>query len=321
MIVVAPESTTLPSRTSFLSCTGERLWVERVANLQPHVRAWVDEVRARSGTQTTGLASVRDGQCALIEADHTVVVFSASDPEVAVWTDGSPSERYIDHMLRNHVVPRRLSLRGERILHATAVALDGVAVAFVGASMAGKSTLAAAFAAGGAQVLADDTLRLQLEGDRTVVLPTSSTSRLREDSAAALLMATAGAPHRSNSTSDAPFVDRRPVPLGLICLVERGTPGLGLAPVGPSNALVALARSAFLPEALEIDPTTALDLFLPVLEQTRVATLSYPDGFAILPGVVELIVRSMNAQPADSPSTCLKGGIHANTQDLREADC
>jgi hypothetical protein len=51
-----------------------------------------------------------------------------------------------------------LSLRGETVLHASAVAIDGTALAFVGQSGRGKSTLAALLCVDGADLVTDDVL-------------------------------------------------------------------------------------------------------------------------------------------------------------------
>lgn len=55
-----------------------------------------------------------------------------------------------------------LDLRGDTALHASAVEIDGAAVAFVGPSGAGKSTLAALTSAAGAGLITDDLLRVEL---------------------------------------------------------------------------------------------------------------------------------------------------------------
>ncbi|MFM8469212.1 MAG: hypothetical protein ACKODH_04475 [Limisphaerales bacterium] len=54
-----------------------------------------------------------------------------------------------------------LNLRGESVLHASAVARDGRALAFIGASGMGKSTLATLLCADGAALITDDALRLE----------------------------------------------------------------------------------------------------------------------------------------------------------------
>ncbi len=56
-----------------------------------------------------------------------------------------------------------LNLRGESILHASAVAVGDEALAFIGASGMGKSTLATLLCSAGATLITDDVLRLQSE--------------------------------------------------------------------------------------------------------------------------------------------------------------
>lgn len=58
-----------------------------------------------------------------------------------------------------------LTLRGEPVLHASAVAMGDVAIAFMGASGMGKSTLATVLCAQGARLITDDVLRLVRTGD------------------------------------------------------------------------------------------------------------------------------------------------------------
>jgi hypothetical protein len=177
------------------------------------------------------------------------------------------------------------------VLHATAVAFDGVAVAFVGRSGAGKSTLAAAGVAAGGRLLADDTLLLASDGRSVTVRQTAARGRLRTDVAAHL-----------HQPPDLPHHDPAPVRLGLICLLERGAGHLTLAPCPPSAALVALAQSAFVPEAHEVDRASVLDRFLPVVEATPVAWLRYPDGLHQLPEAVELVRPSAHRHTTGATS-------------------
>lgn len=57
-----------------------------------------------------------------------------------------------------------LALAGEEVLHASAVEVEGRALAFVGDSGSGKSTLAALLCACGTSLVSDDVLRLQQQG-------------------------------------------------------------------------------------------------------------------------------------------------------------
>lgn len=82
-----------------------------------------------------------------------------------------------------------LSLRGHTVLHASAVAVDDRAVAFVAASGTGKSTLAALLCANGADLVTDDVLVVSANGHVTCV---GAASELRLRSAAAELARGAG---------------------------------------------------------------------------------------------------------------------------------
>ncbi|PXY32792.1 hypothetical protein BAY60_07210 [Prauserella muralis] len=73
----------------------------------------------------------------------------------------------------------RLMLRHHLVLHASAVQRDGRALAFVGASGMGKSTLAAALCGHGCGLVADDVLRVDRAGGELRVYPGSTESRLR----------------------------------------------------------------------------------------------------------------------------------------------
>lgn len=75
-----------------------------------------------------------------------------------------------------------LTLHGRLVLHASAVRRGGHALAFVGASGMGKSTLAAALCGTGCDLVADDVLRVDLDDAGAArVHPGSTESRLRHN--------------------------------------------------------------------------------------------------------------------------------------------
>ena len=80
-----------------------------------------------------------------------------------------------------------LRLRGVTCLHASAVAVDGQAIALVGAPGAGKSTTAAAFAHRGFSVIADDVVALVEDTEEFLVPPGYPRVNLWPDSVQALL--------------------------------------------------------------------------------------------------------------------------------------
>jgi hypothetical protein len=73
--------------------------------------------------------------------------------------------------LMGPVIAFVLRLRGVTCLHASAVAVDGQAIALLGLAGAGKSTTAAAFALSGFSVLSDDVGVLDDQRDRFLVQP------------------------------------------------------------------------------------------------------------------------------------------------------
>jgi hypothetical protein len=79
-----------------------------------------------------------------------------------------------------------LHQRGDLALHASCVAIGGKAIAITGPSGRGKSTLAAALAAGGATLLTDDICRLLFEDQGVWAVPGSSRLRLWPDAARSL---------------------------------------------------------------------------------------------------------------------------------------
>jgi len=72
-----------------------------------------------------------------------------------------------------------LYLRGALVLHASAVEVDGRAIAFTGHSGMGKSTLAGLVAATGARVISDDVVAVRFEDAGALVAPGATELRLR----------------------------------------------------------------------------------------------------------------------------------------------
>jgi hypothetical protein len=94
----------------------------------------------------------------------------------------------IAHLWENQIQPLALAHQGHFIFHGSAVALDGEsAIAFLGPSGRGKSTLAAAFALRGCPYLTDDVLQVHQDGEACHVIPRPPSLRLWEDARNELL--------------------------------------------------------------------------------------------------------------------------------------
>ncbi len=95
--------------------------------------------------------------------------------------------------------------RGHMVLHGSAVAIDGGAVAFVAPSGGGKSTMATLLCADGAALVTDDVLRVDLDGPDAPV-PTvragATGLRLRKGADTLVELFGSGAPGRHVSADD-----------------------------------------------------------------------------------------------------------------------
>ncbi|MBS1790772.1 MAG: serine/threonine protein kinase [Acidobacteria bacterium] len=122
----------------------------------------------------------------LLYADNTEFILDRRGTQIWVtWPQSQTLEDAATYLL-GPVLGLVLRLRGVTCLHASAVVLGERAIALVGASGAGKSTTAAAFAGAGYQVLADDIVALDEVADRFWVRPAYPRVRLWPSSVEAL---------------------------------------------------------------------------------------------------------------------------------------
>lgn len=129
----------------------------------------------------------RQGDAVLVRFPGLVDFAVPGDASHAVcWPAPGVGEATRDHLYINQVLPLLHARRGRLAFHASAVSLDVGAVAFVGESGRGKSTMAASFAAAGHPFLTDDGLILRESGGRYQVEPTHPSLRLWDDSRDAL---------------------------------------------------------------------------------------------------------------------------------------
>lgn len=141
--------------------------------------------------------------------------------------------------------------RGWLALHASAVVVDGAAVAFMGHSGWGKSTLAAALYGRGYQFIADDLIVLQVDDQgRPFVQPGFPQMKLHPESAATALgddgdqlpRLIDGYPKRARRTDDG-FV-HQPMPLKHVYVLGAG-PMLEIEVLDPQQALVHLITHSY----------------------------------------------------------------------------
>lgn len=162
-------------------------------------------------------------------------------------TDPDADERLTGVLLAGLVVALVLDLDGHPVLHASAVQVDGAAIAFAGPPGAGKSTLATLMCAAGAHLVCDDVLRVELSGGEPICVAGAPQLRLRPQAVWAI-QGFAGPP-ALGATVDGrlalapPATPDARIPLGAIVL-PRVTPTaerVGLRTLTGAEAVRALA--------------------------------------------------------------------------------
>lgn len=208
----------------------------------------------------------------------------------------------VRHLLVDQVLPLALSHRGRLVLHGSAVVIDGRAVAFVGPGGAGKSTLTASLAAGGAAVLADDALVTGADGAAATIHASYPALRLWPDAAAGV---GGGA-----APPVAGYTEKRRLGRGEgLAFVADAAPIARLYVVGPRAArrprIDALSKReavmALLTHSYVLDTSAAerlgeqLNAACRLVDAVPVRALTYPRRFDRLPEVRDAILRDLRA--------------------------
>jgi hypothetical protein len=89
----------------------------------------------------------------------------------------------VRHLILDQVMPLLLSRRGRLVLHGSAISTPQGAIAFIGQSGWGKSTLATSFSQNGMTVLTDDCLVIEENAECLTVIPTYPGVRLWPETA------------------------------------------------------------------------------------------------------------------------------------------
>ena len=246
--------------------------------------------------EVPGLTRIlRGGDCSVDYGPFARFTITADGSYVHVTPGAGVGTSMLRHIVIDHVIPRRFALIGRVALHATAIDVGNGAVAFMGVSGRGKSTLSAALVAAGGNWVADDFLLLDTTGAEISVVPTIVATRLCEDSASAL-----GLLHRDAEVIFTGAAKRRwtvigadgPVPLRALVVLDRRTDADGpvtCSRLGPGESLAEIAPQWFLAETGAVSPATMLRTLGSVLQEVPVIRLSYPTSLDRLNNVVSAV--------------------------------
>ena len=213
---------------------------ELTANGEPIVRLW--EVASPTSLYR------------LVYGDGTTFVINRAGSKVwAAWTGETTFDNTLIYLL-GPVLGFVLRLRGITCLHASAVAIDGVAVALAGVAGAGKSTLAAQFASMGYPILSDDIVTLQ-ESDFGFCVPPSPARLRLWPSSVEHFYGNADALPRLTSSWEKRYLDLRDsgcqlqptaLPLAAVYLLnDPQSPAADIEEVSPSEAMMQLLANVY----------------------------------------------------------------------------
>lgn len=238
---------------------------------------------------------------------------------VCCWPVPGTSQATLQHLYLNQVLPLALSRQDKLIFHASAIESDAGALAFMGNSGRGKSTLAASFASRGFRFLTDDGLLLAETSAGFMVQPSHPSIRLWADSRAATIGSDAPlappvqytAKERLLSGGDLRHCDE-PRPLRRVYFLGDGSASkLTIRAMSTDETLTALLRYSFLLDmetremlARHFDQLSRL-MALPIYH-----SLDFPRRFEDLADVRDAVLAHANSSPSGlstEPSDPTKG--------------
>ena len=222
---------------------------------------------------------------------------------VTAWPVAGCPARTVRSLYTNAIVPIVGNHSGGLFLHGSAVAVDGLrgAIAFLGLSRSGKTTLAGAFARSGHPFLTEDVIDIDRRGEDYWIRPKPSPLRLFADSAAHLMGfdATFDMQDGKQEVADEaalPFASD-PVPLRRIFVLGADHAAkLAIRRYSAPEALAVMLEHAFI---LDVEDAARLrEHFLRIADLGQAVpchSLDYPRDYNELPAVIDAILALSDA--------------------------
>lgn len=220
----------------------------------------------------------------------------------------APDESLTTYLL-GQVLSFSLLSRGTEPLHATAVIIDGEAVAFLGDCGYGKSTLGAAFLARGFPILTDDVLALEARNGRWFAHAGPPRLKLFPSVARKLLARSDGVPlNTGTSKLVLPLTGRdaghRPIPLKALYVLpgpRQRSAQIGITALEGQKAFLEIIRAAF--NLIRVDRTRLTSQFIiasRLVQDVPIRRLLYPRKLSLLHDVCKAVIADtadLRSQP------------------------
>lgn len=231
---------------------------------------------------------------------HSLEVCCSPSPDVPLSSVQTLFQNSIEPIIGNH--------RGELHLHGSAVAIGNAAIAFLGVSRRGKTTLAGAFARSGYPFLSEDVIKLTPLDEGYRLNPHKGPLRLFSDSAAYLLGEGLGEDQGEDklaviANGQLASCDH-PLPLHMLFILGPGlVDSVKIRPVSQSGAISQLLQQSFI---LDVEDTKMLrghfERIGNIARLIPCFELDYPRSFEQLDNVIINVVQliSKGETPADT---------------------
>jgi len=219
---------------------------------------------------------------------------------VRCWPAPGILDATVEHLYLNQVLPLALSRQGDLVFHAGAIETGDSAIAFMGESGRGKSTLTASFATAGFRFLTDDALLLEKHDDSYRVLPSHASVRLWGDSQQILVGDDAQLAPPVQYTPKArvlsgdrlAFCPEARTLRRIYFLGDGSAPAITFQRIKPAEALIELVKHSFLLDIEERDMLAAhFDELSSLASLPIYYRLDYPRRYEDLPAVRQAIIE------------------------------
>lgn len=278
------------------SASGEAIAVG-LLNVQPPEPGggdWLHHWRAADGEVALSLARSPEGGFLLRFPDQADFLLSAAGDNVRIWPRTDTGPETVRHLLLDQVLPRLLAQQRRLVLHAGVVQVGEFAIAFLGKTGRGKSTLVASFDSAGCPLLSDDGLAVKKPGAQVLVTPTYPSLRLWPETVSRLFGSSsrvAAMAHYSSKQrvmiGDLSAAVVRDIPLGALFVlqaaVEAEPDATSVSRLPARDACMALIENSF-----QLDVTDGqrakglLTIAGDIALRVPVFSISYPRNFARL---------------------------------------
>jgi hypothetical protein len=172
-----------------------------------------------------------DGSCLLELPPSGEFLLDPASVRVTVGI-GDEDAALREHRIVSSAAGTLLAMRGDLVLHASAVAVGGSAVVFCGPTGRGKSTLALALGEAGHPVLGEDGVAIDLEPGGPVAYPGARGIRMRSLGA--------DGSRRTDLVGDPAPGEPPPCPVAAVVLLGERGEGLSIEPLSAARALALL---------------------------------------------------------------------------------